>query len=268
MGIYAVGDTARNVLSGVPLRTSKFRSGALHRSGAAVHANSLEADTFEETFFQVPGKGEPDRMLRTARKALDAGRRLLREHKAGIRTLTVVERLLTTLTASAVRVYEELATLARLCDGKVYPSYDHLAEATGLGRSTVRRALAVLEAIGFLIRQRRFKRVDVDGPGPRYKQTSNAYRILVPKGVLAYLPRWMRPAPTPVDDDWRRSEEAQAVTTMVASLSNQEFAQMAVGGQLGKILAKLGAALDKEERRQHATREPHPCRVLLARGSL
>lgn len=254
MGIYAVGDTARNVLSGVPVNTEKSRSGAKHRTGAPVRAASLEANTFEDTFFQVPSKGEPDRMLSKAKYALDAGRKLLREYKAGLRTLTASERLLTTLTASAVRIYEELTKLARLCAGKIYPSYDHLVEATGLGRSTVRRALAVLEAIGFIIRQRRFKRVEGEGPGPRFKQTSNVYRILTPKNVHRYTPRWMRTAPPPVDDDWRRSDEAEQVSAMVASLSCKEFAQMSVGGALGRVLAQFGAAIDhKEDRERRAS---------------
>lgn len=250
MGIYAVGRTAQSVLSGVPVNTEKSRPGAKHRTGAPVRAGSLEANTFEDAFFQVPRKGEPDRMLSTAKYALDAGRKLLREYKAGIRTLTASERLLTTLTASAVRVYEELTKLARLCAGKIYPSYDHLVEATGLGRSTVRRALAVLEAIGFIIRQRRFKRVEAEGPGPRFKQTSNVYRVLTPKSVRGYTPRWMRSAPTPVDDDWRRSGEAEQVSAMVASLSRKEFAQMSVGGVLGGVLAQLGAAMDNKEDRE------------------
>lgn len=250
MGIYAVGDTARSVLSGVPVNTVKSRSGAKHRTGAPVRAGSLEANTFEDTFFQVPSKGEPDRMLSKARYALDAGRKLLREYKAGLRTLTASERLLTTLTPSAVRIYEELTKLARLCAGKIYPSYDHLVEATGLGRSTVRRALAVLEAIGFIIRQRRFKRVEGEGPGPRFKQTSNAYRILKPKNVHRYTPRWMPTAPPPVDDDWRRSDEAEQVSAMVASFSCKEFAKMSVGGALGRGLAQFGAAIDNKEDRE------------------
>ncbi|MCK5885431.1 MAG: hypothetical protein KAG70_02900, partial [Alcanivorax sp.] len=92
MGIYSVGRTAQSVLSGVPVNTEKFRSGVKHRTGAPVRAGSLEANTFEDTFFQVPSKGEPDRMLKMAEQALDAGKKLLREYKAGLRTLTASER--------------------------------------------------------------------------------------------------------------------------------------------------------------------------------
>lgn len=87
--------------------------------------------------------------------------------------------------------------MPRLNRGRVFLTYDHLARATALGRATVARALHVLKAIGFLMRQRRFKRVE--GEGPRYKQTSNVYRATPAARVLHYLPRWMRPAPIPDD---------------------------------------------------------------------
>jgi biotin operon repressor len=106
------------------------------------------------------------------------------------------------LTTAAVRVFEELCTLARLNQGRVYPSYDRLAEATALGRATIARALQALKRCGFLVRQRRFKRVE--GEGPRYCQTSNAYRPLLPARVLALLPRWMRPTPIPIDQEQHR----------------------------------------------------------------
>ncbi|MFD1960739.1 hypothetical protein ACFSHP_20210 [Novosphingobium panipatense] len=43
------------------------------------------------------------------------------------------------MTAGAVRVFEEICTLARLNAGRVFPSYNRLAEATALGRATVAR---------------------------------------------------------------------------------------------------------------------------------
>jgi hypothetical protein len=149
-----------------------------HRTGAPVLRDSIEAGTFEELFFATPAPGETDRLLRACRRTLDAGRRLRREERAGTRTLSATERSIAGLTAAAVRVFEELCTLARLNQGRVYPSYDWLAEATALGRATVARALHALERCGFLVRQRRFKRVD--GEGPCYRQTSNAYRPLLP----------------------------------------------------------------------------------------
>ena len=250
MTVFTLGQASAQALCGFATQ-SRRRSGAPRRTGATVRRDSLEAGSFEEMFFCIPAKGETDRLLRTAQRTLDAARRLRRDARAGTRTLTVSERTITALTAGAVRVYEELLTLARLNRGRVYPSYDHLSEATGLGRATVARALRVLEAIGFVLRQRRFKRVAGDGPGPRYTQTSNAYRAMLPQRVLAYLPRWMRPAPLPDDIVQRETDRAEDNAAMLASLSCRELAAMTVGGPLGQALARLGAGLDCLERESH-----------------
>ncbi|WP_272800751.1 helix-turn-helix domain-containing protein [Sphingobium sp. AntQ-1] len=216
----------------------------------------MEAGTFEEAFFAVPAKGETDRLLHVARKTLDAARRLRRDERAGAKELSAAERLIARLTSSAVRVYEEILTLARLNRGQVFPSYDHLADATGLGRATICRALTILEAIGFLARQRRFNRVEGQGPGPRYKQTSNAYRPLLPAKVLSYLPRWLRPAPVPEDEVQRRLDHIEDMQLMLKSLSCRELAEATIDGPLRKILAKLGDAIDRRERESQTGSEP------------
>jgi hypothetical protein len=248
LSMALAGALAHVDLAGRAATRRTRRSGSPHRTGARVLRGSVEAGTFEESFFAAPAKGETDRLLRAARRILDAGRQLRREARAGTRTLTPAERLLTTLTAASVRVFEEILTLARLNRGRVFPSYDHLAAATGLGRATVARALHLLEGIGFLVRQRRFKRIeDAEGPGPRYAQTSNAYRALLPRIVADHLPRWMRPAPVPDDVAQHRIEDAEEMRYMRKSLTCRELAESTIGGALGKALARLGAALDREE---------------------
>ena len=240
---------------------ARARSGGLHRTGAPVLRGSIEAGTFEEAFFAVPAPGETDRMLTACRRARDAGRRLAREARAGTRALSVTERRLAALTAGAVRVFEEICTLARLNRGRVFPSYDWLAEATGLGRATIARALVLLEAAGFLVRQRRFTRDEGQGQGmgagegARYRQTSNAYRALLPASVRAYLPRWMRPAPLPDDVIQQEADRQEGEATMRASLSCRELAQATVGGALGRMLARLGARIDATCESQN---EPQP----------
>lgn len=261
MTVFTLSQACAQALGGFTTQArpqSGRRLGATHPTGAPVRRDSLEAGSFEEMFFRVPTKGETDRLLRTAQRTLDAARRLRRDARAGTRTLTLTERTIAALTASAVRIYEELLTLARLNRGRVYPSYDHLSEATGLGRATVARSLHVLEAIGFVLRQRRFKRVAGEGPGPRYTQTSNAYRPTLPQRVLAYLPRWMRPAPLPDDAVQREVDRAEEGAAMLASLSCREFAAMTVSGPLGRVLARLGASLDRIERESHNDPEPQP----------
>jgi len=264
MTVFTLGQATARALgkAGASLRAhctapdATGRTRTPHRTGAPVLRDSIEAGTFEELFFAVPAKGETDNLLRIARRTLDAGRQLRREARAGDRVLTAAERRIVTLTAAAVRVYEEILTLARLNRGRVFPSYDHLSDATSLGRATIARALHILEDIGFLVRQRRFKRIDADGPGPRYRQTSNAYRPTLPQRVLGFMPRWMRPAPLPDDAVQHESERASEVAAMVAGLSCRDMAAATVGGQLGKMLAKLGASIDLRERESHFHLQP------------
>lgn len=221
-------------------------SGGVHRTGAPVLRGSIEAGSFEHLFFCAPAKGEPDRLIRMARAALDAGRRLKRECRQG-RELGSAERALAGMTAGAVRVFEELCILARLNKGRVYPSYDHLAAATALGRATIARAIAALEAAGFLLRQRRFTRVAGDGAGPRYAQTSNAYRPTLPARILNLLPRRLRPAPLSQDVVWAQGQEAERQAAMRDALSCRELAEITADGPLARVLAKLGAGIDSRE---------------------
>lgn len=258
MGMFTLGEATRAALGGLSGGGTRARSGAPHRNRALVRRGSIEAGSFEEAFFAVPAKGETDQLLRVARRTLDAGRRLRRDARAGTRVLTATERRIAALTAAAVRVYEEILALARLNRGRVFPTYDHLAQATGLGRATVARALPLLEAIGFLVRQRRFKRVAGVGGMVRYAQTSNVYRALLPTCVLGYLPRWMRPAPLPNDEMQRRSDAIRADRAMLATLSCRELAQVSVDGVLGSALARLGAGIDRHLRESQNGSQPQP----------
>jgi predicted transcriptional regulator len=237
MTAFTFGEATARVLA----QATRGQGGAAPRR-AGVRRGSIEAGTFEDGFFAKPAKGECDRLIRMA---LDTGRRIKREARVEGRDLTGPEKLLAGLTAGAVRVYEELCTLARLNGGKVYPSYDRLASATALGRATVARALQILEDAGFLIRQRRFRRMEGEGPGPRFEQTSNAYRPVEPKKLLSLLPRWLRPAPVPDDTLQHVSDQTNEQERLKNQLSCRELAQVTVGGALGRMLARLGATLDE-----------------------
>jgi len=253
MTVFTLGEAAAAALGSC----ARPRAGGVHRTGQPVRRNSAEEGSFEGFFFVEPGRGECDRLLRAARAALDAGRRLKRAERAGGRALTGPERALAALSAGAVRVYEELLTLARLNRGRVYPGYDRLADATALGRATVARALNVLEAAGFLVRQRRFRRVEGEGAGPRYAQCSNAYRPIWPAALAELLPRRFRPAPLPPCEESRAAEQAAGTAAMRATLTCRELAAATVGGVLGRVLARLGARLDTlAERESHAGPEP------------
>lgn len=254
MGTYAIGTAALKALIG--MAGSECKKGA-----RAVLPGSLEAGTIEDRFFRPPSPGEADRMLKAAERAAAEGRGMARAERAGSRTLSAFERLTTKLTSSAVSIYQELTRLFWKYQGRVFPSYDHFVNATGFSRSTVFRSLAVLEQLGFLVRQRRFKRIEGQGPGPRYQQTSNAYRLELPKAMTRYLPAYMRPAPLPVDEAWRREAEIETTRRQVQSLPLDEFARMTGSdNELTKALERLGAAWERsqsaENRGQPADQAP------------
>lgn len=256
MDAITLSGALTSMLSGIPVRSRPARSAAVRRTGVPVLRGSMEAGTFEESFFVVPGIGETDKLLKAAQKALDAARGLRQIARRGDRKLSVAERAIAALQASTVRVFEELLTLARLNKGKVFPTYEYLAERTNYGRATVTRALSALEDIGFIMRQRRFKRIAGEGRSPRYIQTSNAYRTFLPARVLSILPRWMRPAPIPVDAEERQIEQIATTKTMLATLSCKELAEATLSGPLGRMMARLGASVDRAEREAHNGSEP------------
>lgn len=258
MTAFAIGGVAANILAAAAAGRRPTRSGGIHRTGAPVLRNSLEEGTFEDGFFVIPAKGEADRMAAAARKALDAGRKLRRDARASGEKLSASERAVAALTSGAVRVFEELCMLARLNAGRVFPSYEWLAEKTGLGRGTVARAIPILDRAGFLVKQRRFKRVEVDGDDddqavtgkPRYRQTSNAYRPMLPKVIVKYLPRFMRPAPPPADVVQHEAERLEDQKRMLGQLSCREYAGATASGSLGEALASFGAGIDARDEAQ------------------
>lgn len=161
--------------------------------------------------------------------------------------MSVSERKVAKLTPAAIRVLEELCTIARLCAGKVYPSYEHLADATALGRGTVARVLNILDDVGLLVRQRRFAKIKADAGTPRYQQTSNAYRLTFPANLLGYLPRWLKPAPLPDDETQRAVDRQVDQAHMLSQLNSQDLARAIVGGgPLADVLAKLGSSIDAQ----------------------
>ncbi|WP_286864074.1 helix-turn-helix domain-containing protein [Sphingobium sp.] len=209
--------------------------------------DSIEAGTFEDAFFSRPSKGETDRIYKRA-AALSAGRANLRARIAHEeREPTPREAAILRFSRNTLAVLEALLRIARVQAGRVYPTLEYLAETVGIGRRTVIRALALLTELGFVLAQRRFKRVEIDGVGPRYKQTSNAYRMLMPAWIEAHLPRWLRPAPLPADVVQQEAERIEQTAAMLSSLSRREYALATVDGQLGKVLARLGSAIDAKE---------------------
>lgn len=67
-------------------------AGSVHRTGSPVPRDRFEARTFEGVFSATPAKGEPDRLIRVARAALDTKRRPKRAMQLEGGTLSPAER--------------------------------------------------------------------------------------------------------------------------------------------------------------------------------
>ena len=70
MATMTVGAASLQALGGFCLRRPA-QSGAPQPRGSRILRGSVEAGTFEKSFFTPPAPGETDRILRAARKALD-----------------------------------------------------------------------------------------------------------------------------------------------------------------------------------------------------
>lgn len=177
------------------------RSGAPNPTRAHVHPNSRRAGTFEDDFFYSYAKGEPDRLYKQAAELLKRKNALRRLARAEERALTEDERLATLITNTALRVFEQLTTLARTCAGKVFPTWEWIESAAGVSRASVGRALSALARMGLIDKQRRCVPIDppADRPKARNAQTSNVYRMRFPNRLTRFLPRRLRPVPLPDD---------------------------------------------------------------------
>lgn len=229
---------------------ARSKSGAPNPTRAHVHPNSRRAGTFEDEFFYTYAKGEPDRLYRNLVSLWlqkNAIRRLARSEG---RQLTTDESLIVRITGAAVRVFEYLKDLARLCQGKVFPTWETIEEKTGLSRASVGRGLATLYAIGLVQRQRRCVAIDPTAARPKAKnrQTSNVYRMRFPNCLVRFLPRKMRPVPLPDDVVQGETDRVEAIAAMRLWRSpRQVAAEDFDDAGLRRIMLSLATSIENQE---------------------
>jgi DNA-binding transcriptional ArsR family regulator len=228
----------------------RSRSGAPNPTRAHVHPNSRRAGTFEDDFFYSYAKGETDRLYKNAVELLKRKNAIRRLARSEERQLTEDERLVTLITPAAVRVFEQLTTLARTCAGKVFPTWEWIEAATGLSRASVGRGLSILAKMGLLDKQRRCVPIDppADRPKARNAQTSNVYRMSFPNRLACFLPRFLRPAPLPDDVVQREVDRIEEIETMrLWRTPRQVVAEEIEDDGLRRVLDSLAAAIEQQE---------------------
>lgn len=148
----------------------------------------------------------------------------------------------------ALEVLDLLSNLMDRRTGRLEPSVAFLMERLRRSRDAVVRALGALQAHGFLDRLRRYEPTGREGRGPQIRQTSNAYRLVMPPRALRLL--GIRGQPVPLPDDLDHAQEAQRHEREAyrASLPLDEFAALVVeDDRLGSLLAELGRRVQERE---------------------
>jgi hypothetical protein len=105
--------------------------------------------------------------------------------------------------------------------GRLEPSYLALRDKTGLCVSAVADALKRLVVHGFLDLQRRYEETGNTTGGPRVRQITNAYRLMLP-ALAAKTLRSTLPAPLSDDEVWRQKEQREERERMICQLPDWE----------------------------------------------
>lgn len=135
-----------------------------------------------------------------------------------------------------LEVLRELLRLVDHATGRLDPSIDGLAARIRRSRDAVWRALKALKTHGFIDWIRRYVPAPTAGKaGPQVRQTSNAYRLMLPAIAKVLLGKVTR-APVPDDHEHRRKAMADQIRSMEADASG-----------LTAILDRLGRAVLKRE---------------------
>ena len=198
--------------------------GGLHITKQPVHGGSKEAGSYhEEAFFGKLDDTTRRACRRAVKEAFEKGRKALVDARRSRRELTPLEALCVRVTASTIRVYEALLRMDKRFRGRVFPSYELIAEWAVVSRSTVHRALEALEEIGLLARLRRYVQMKDKKVGARSEQTSNAYRLELPTILRDLIERRFRPAPMPQDEAQRHHDRLADHADMLSKLSKADY---------------------------------------------
>lgn len=225
------------------------RRGGLHITKQPVRGGSREAGSAHEEAFMVRLDDGTRRACRRAvNEAFERGRRLQVEVRATRRELTTFEEQCTRITNSTIRVYEALLRMEKRFRGRVFPSYEMIAEWATVSRPTVARALDALLQIGLLAKLRRYVHTYDKTVGARSEQTSNAYRLELPRSLRELIEKRFRPAPIPQDEAQRQHERLADHANMLNGLSQADYIRATTSdAEMAKCLIGLLDAIEKRD---------------------
>ncbi len=223
------------------------RGASRKRTGQPVRRHSRAAGRCEGLFWRRTNRQEMSQIVLAARRYELATRQPgARNGALGFVALEVIE------------------LLSRRIDyrtGRLDPSLDYLMRTLRRSRDAVVRALQALRLHGFLDWLRRYEPTGNEGRGPQVRQTSNAYRLLLPQKARQWLGRYGRPAPLPDDFSHAQEQRTATIEAQIATLSLAErvFVEVEDKG-LAAALARLGESIVRK--RESASRSESQSTVI------
>lgn len=150
----------------------------------------------------------------------------------------------------AIEILDYFANLVDFKTGQLDPAITTLMDKLCRSRDAIVRGLKALRTHGFIDWLRRYIPADDPSGQIQVQQTSNAYRLSMPKRALKLLGRYGQKAPIPDDEQHRQDEQAAMIEEHRSQLSMSELPLFDMGSDnpLAQSLARLGAALDRKKR--------------------
>lgn len=224
---------------GAVLEAGPGGRGGTSRGGRAHHPvrrGSRLAGTCEGAWWHRTDRAEVRRVLLAAKRYELAGRLAGRRNGP--------------LGHVALEVLELLANLVSYRSGQLEPSYGYLMRTLRRSKDAISRALEALRQHGFLDWLRRHEKVElVEGPGPRIRQVSNAYRLSLPARAARLLGHLISAPPLPEDLAQEREDRSAWVREHKAALPLSELPLVEVqDDRLAQLLGELGRAVEARAR--------------------
>jgi hypothetical protein len=229
---------------GGPTPGGSARAGRGRRGRDPVRRGSRLAGTCEGAFWRRCDRQEVRRVVLAAKRYELAGRQAGRRRGP--------------LGHVGLEVLELLANLVSYRSGRLEPSLGYLMEKLRRSKDAVVRALSALREHGFLDWLRRHEAVElVEGPGPRVRQVSNAYRLSLPARAARLLGHLLSAPPMPDDVAQEREDRAAYLAAHKAALPLSELPLVEVeDDRLARVLGELGQAVEARARARQERAAP------------
>ncbi|TNC45035.1 helix-turn-helix domain-containing protein [Rubellimicrobium rubrum] len=223
-------------------RSSAGQGGRAARARRPVRRGSRLVGTCEGAWWRRTDRQEVRRVLLAAKRYELAGRQAGRRRGP--------------LGHVGLEVLELLANLVSFRSGRLEPAITYLMRTLRRSKDAVVRALAALREHGFLDWLRRHERVElVEGPGPRVRQVSNAYRLSLPPRAARLLGHLLSAPPLPEDVAQEREDRAAWLREHKAALPLAELPLVEVDDdRLARVLGELGRAVEARAQAARSTR--------------